>query len=250
MQETIKIVGYDSWSDFKRYALSELFPGGLFKRDKYIFRGHGNCDFMLVSSFDRKYKDIPIQRRHRAFESLIANFKINAVHFGHTEIDQYTPMQVVALAQHYGVPTRLLDWSKSPYVAAFFAFHSFMRSQPNSSCVSIWSLDRSQEHLWNTEAGVEVINAPLLENIRLLNQHGMFTLAKTAFSSLEDYLEHIQCDDGHEPALTKINIPASEALTALLDLECMGITPARLFPDMFGAAESAVLSLDLEMRGM
>lgn len=87
--------------------------------------------------------------------------------------------------------------------------------------------------------GVEIVTPPALENVRLRNQSGRFTLSRTPFASLEEYV--VQSASGL--ALTKVVLPAGEAVPALPDLDLMGINSYHLFADFGGLADMATMRL-------
>lgn len=97
--------------------------------------------------------------------------------------------------------------------------------------------------LWTGHTGVELLAPPSIGNIRIRNQAGRFTLARTPFASLEEYVERADFDG---VGLTKIVVPAREAARSLSDLAMMGLTPARMFPDLIGAAAAAEMRVRLE----
>jgi hypothetical protein len=149
---------------------------------------------------------------------------------------------LLALAQHYGLPTRLLDWTESPYVAAFFAYNSRALWGETDQHVCIWVLDTS-DPIWSAQYGVEVLNVALTGNNRLRNQSGRFTLARTPFASLEEYVA-AHGETGH--SLRKFLLPGNDWPKALADLDAMGINHARVYPEIEGAAQMALFLTVME----
>ena len=135
---------FNTWEDFEwiRGALPGRHDDDVYKN--YIFRGQGNATWPLRSTFDRIYSDKQAASRDTLAKDLIREF--------YEECERYSPWRygvddprVLAMAQHHGLPTRLLDWSFSPYVAAYFAFSWFMFENPKmeqTGNVATWVLDR------------------------------------------------------------------------------------------------------------
>jgi FRG domain len=239
----IQTIQYGSWNELKRDLFIELFGESGFRPGRYLFRGMGNADWRLSSSFDRQFSSLGRDDRLQRWEELIHEWRHGCEETGVSDSVLHDDQKLWALGQHNGLPTRLLDWSTSPYIAAFFAFEDWILQLPEEfSHVAIWVLHR-ENPVWSKEMGVEIMTPPALENIRLLNQSGKFTLSRTPFASLEEYAERSSAD----PALTKVVLPATEALLALPDLDSMGINSYRLFPDLTGLAKMATMRQLLEL---
>lgn len=162
----------------------------------------------------------------------------------HGVLDQAS---LVALAQHYGIPTRLLDWSRLPYVAAFFAAESAFKrmndASPDARFV-VWAflfpLLSKYDADAHEKAPVRVITAPSATNSNLKAQQGVFTLVKLhdaiedgTYLSLDKILERYaeQNDtqtEGYQ--LRKFTLPVSEADNVLRLLAKLDITPSVIYP--------------------
>jgi hypothetical protein len=240
---TIEVIEYGRWSELKRDLFIELFGKDGFRQGRYLFRGMGNADWSLSSSFDRQFSSLDRDQRIRLWEKLVLEWRRSCEEAGMPDSVVRDDQKLLALGQHNGLPTRLLDWTTSPYVAAFFAFEDWVNHLPHAySHVAIWALHLDNP-VWSKEMGVEVITPPALENIRLKNQSGKFTLSRTPFATLEEYVERFATGQ----ALTKVVLPATEAVPTLPDLDSMGINGHHLFPDLTGLAKTATMRLLVEL---
>ena len=236
----VRTIAYASWVEFKRDLFFELYPGGRFQRGRFLFRGVGDADWSLTTTFDRRFNHVPLEPRLRLWDDLIAEWQQGCVDAGVPPAVTEDERALWALGQHHGLPTRMLDWSMSPYVAAFFAFRShLLRSPGGHGQAAVWVL-HLENPVW-TGSGVEVVAAPVLANNRLRNQGGRFTLCRAAVTCLEEYVQRLTA----ETALTRCLIPTDEAAAALGDLDAMGITDHELFPDLTGLADLATMRATL-----
>ena len=109
-----------TWEEFKRFALA-LEPS------RFVFRGHEKSTWRLRTAFHRtgranlmKFMTQDVRALHRHLSGLTTHhFNLN---------DQLDYAAFLNLAQHHGYPTPILDWTHSPFVAAYFAFKDLRRN--------------------------------------------------------------------------------------------------------------------------
>jgi len=243
MKEVAEIA-FRSWNEYKRDLLPELFGEHPFQSGRYLFRGCGRSEWNLVSVFDRRFSHLSTADRINLWDSLVKSFRAACQDYGVGPAILQSERSLIAFGQHYGLPTRMLDWSLSPYVATFFAVRHALDRSESQHMVAVWVLDTESEAWSEEKGGVEIVSPPTLENLRLRNQAGRFTLARTSCSSLE---EHVQLAEWSIPPLLKMLFPATEAVHAIPDLEAMGVTAERLFPDFTGLAESVIVREELSV---
>ncbi|MBX3324601.1 MAG: FRG domain-containing protein [Nitrospira sp.] len=156
------------------------------------------------------------------------------------------------LGRHHGLVTPLLDWSESPYIAAFFALTDYMEfmnpgfklGMPTGGIkwgegsIAIWELVEAGG-MGSRNEEFQIIRPATefsVHSLRVRAQKSVFTkLIHDVHLDLESYLgsrDLIAC-------LERYDIPGVEAAKALRDLELMNITFSDLFPDLGGAAARA-----------
>jgi len=172
--------------------------------------------------------------------------------------DSWSPTKLAlslsALAQHYGIPTRLLDWTRQSYIAAFFAAENALKiNKPDpSSLLVVWAflfpLFGKHDDISKDTDPVHVVTAPSATNPNLKAQQGVFTLlnrfytkeAEGEYPPMDSLLEGLanKADPEHSDAdkliiglkLRKFTLPISEASKLLNLLAKLDITPSVIYP--------------------
>lgn len=171
--------------------------------------------------------------------------------------------QWLALMQHHGAPTRLLDFTWSPFVAAFFALERatkdaviwavFLPSIWKRSYrlggreVPGWELGLRnpgayRRYYLNNEGPFVSVGEPMIMNKRLTVQSGTFLVPGVLDPPVDQILaEYPNPEKTVAKFILKTQSLRSEAMLALYS---MNVTNATLFPDLDGLARSMAYELE------
>jgi len=166
---------------------------------------------------------------------MLDQFKKEAVPF--LDRTNFTDWQWLALAQHNGMPTRLLDWTKNPLTALWFAIREPGGDQATPAIVWAYSYQFARiansdadQHPFDINQSVIYFPEHLYQNIQA--QDGLFTVhAKTS----ADEFANFEASKDFEP-LTKIEIPADDFWSMRYALYRIGNHDGSLFPGLSGIA--------------
>lgn len=197
-----------------------------------------NVDESFSPGARDKFRDIYLQQ-----------FKHYAQGLPEVHSEGWTETDWWIIGRHNGLITPLLDWTLSPFVAAFFAFWNRVEEENPGTLagtpkyydagggpkpVVIWELIECGNIQLPGE--FEIIGHRVTSAHRQRAQQGMFTkLTHGTHLDLESYLIARKLT----VYLRRYEIPGSEVYKALRDLDLMNIKFVTLFPDFFGAVRQA-----------
>lgn len=208
---------------------------------KVAFRGQSDT-WPLRTSFHRTGRfdvinyaltDIPMLHRH--ISGLVSHYLnlSDPQHYG----------AFYNLLQHHGYPTPLLDWSYSPFVAAFFAFYA-VNNNDAKSCLKeryvrifVWEVDKWRNEImqfnsiFDCRPHISVGEYINLNNNRALPQQALTSL--TNICDIEGYLYGY--GNNTDKYLKAYDISIGESEKVMRELSMMGVTYGTLFPGIDGA---------------
>lgn len=230
-----------SWKYFGDFINQELLSS-----TEYIFRGQKDKSWKLQPTFDRIVSIHSSDYATRKSEHLV---KFKYYSRGRLKLEHRSQLlndnDWWAIGQHNGLTTPLLDWTDSPFIAAYFAFEEENKKIPTERIIYAIATDYIKEY---SENKIELFYSHNDENPRLINQRGLFTIAKDKID-IETHIKKRFVDGKNKIALIKIIVPekkVNDRVEFLKFLNRMNINHLTLFPDLTGTGNYCNKSLTID----
>ncbi len=228
-----------------------------------LFRGQTDSNWELTTSLDRFLEQIEPTDKHAVEPFFIEEFQRRCRNYMQNTPKLYNRIEWWALMQHYGCPTRLLDWTYSSFIALFFALEDIEKPEESA----LWAIDADWLGRKYRKAAPNLASSlsndphmsrlstfkkfdgkpivlrlnPFLLHERLSAQQACFLIpGDTSKSFVENLIDFSGGRNTLRKYLFKIKIPHSHKIRRkrLESLFRKNISRASLFPDIGGYANS------------
>lgn len=210
----------EKWKEFQDWVNDR-------SRANWLFRGVADAEkHQLIPKIARAdFGGYDANQEKTVFQ----NFKRRARQY--IDTSNMTEWDWLAVAQHHGLPTRLLDWTSNPLVAAYFA----VTSHPEDQDGTIYALNTSRyELLDSTAPGLpfdikeDSLFKPCSHSLRVVSQKGFFTIGPDPSFPLEEKYEKFK----------KFVIPSTAKHTFARKLFYLGIDSSHIMADIDGVCHT------------
>jgi hypothetical protein len=246
----------ESWNDLHTLA-----------KQNWIYRGQRDAGWVLSTSLERCFAREGIEGAARAEleKELLREFRRTYHNYAEHVPESQRLLEWISLMQHHGAPTRLLDFTYSIYVAAYFAVENATGDSAIWAVSAWWAMSRGVEAMeaagkhdareWHGRTDVKhetvsegllmasppvrsiLVLSPYRMNERLRTQTGTFLVPGDVTCA---FMDNLRSMPGHDDPknMVKIVVPREMRQKAVESLHYMNISRTSLFPGLDGYAQS------------
>lgn len=195
--------------------------------ETFFYRGHASVDYKLLPSIGRVYVDGQDMALLQYEREIFEDFKRKYSMF--TDVRPKNDMEFLFLAQHYGLPTRLLDWTYNPLIALYFA----CKSHPDKDGVVYQGYPFYHKMFRPEKDDILAFDSysylvPNLTDVRYKNQNGLFVLYPEPWKDNFSYVS------------TQFVIPAAVKNGIMMKLSKIGFTQSFIMPSLDSLCQDIV----------
>jgi hypothetical protein len=232
------------------------------------FRGHDDFSYKLAPSLFRHPTKTQPKDVFSLEKDLFSRFKQRSIPF--LQEPAGSDLDYLFVMQHFGVPTRLLDWTENPFIALFFALHSSLKKDCDAAFFTLAAMKWNElllgettseikifdtrddilingykigpKDLWGQKVPVSIFgnyNSP-----RIVAQKGTFVIFGVETKSMDEIADS-RAD--LQPVLRKYTIPKSKKRDLFSSLLGIGVTDTSVYPDLEGLGREIKRSFGYEV---
>ena len=217
------LIDIDSIESFLNHASRCYFAE---PRGHWVFRGHSDCNYKLIPSVGRSPHSSASREKHE--RSLFEIFRREA--HGCLPTMPGSEWEWLSLAQHHGLPTRLLDWTHNPLAALYFAVEA--NPESGGKVFALRAIGKvSESSLPGSPFGITspVKYYPNIVTPRIRAQEGLFVACAALEAPLDTALPN-------KWRIEYLRVPAGRKAHLRDELFRVGLHASSLFPDVDGLA--------------
>ena len=261
--------------EIKLYSSEELLSSINQLPNSFIYRGQSDASWSLQTTLERgcgtNYsKEFAEKYEAYAIDQFSSRFHL----YDRENIQPGSLLEWLAIMQHYGVPTRLLDFTTSPYAALYFALETYdiarrpdialycinytelmektleiIKSEDNEFNETRQTINGKQDEIFKKyvdrfNRNVLWVTEPQMLNARIDKQSGCFLVAGNKGRRISE----IMADPGYKAVtMNKYILPGEKIESVFALLRKMNISGKSIYGDLMGLSRS--LALDLKIYG-